>query len=527
MLNATPPNRNIPVFTVGALARAVQKTLEGAFDYIEVEGEISGLKIPASGHVYLNLKDSDAVLAGVCWRGVAAGLAVKPEDGLQVVASGRLTSYGAQSRYQLQIESMRLAGVGALLKQLEERKKRLMAEGLFDAARKKPLPSMPEVIGIITSPTGAVIRDMLHRIEARLPRRVLLYPVAVQGQNAAAQVVQALDYFSALQPGGAVPRPDVLIVARGGGSLEDLWCFNDEEVVRAAARCSIPLISAIGHETDVTLLDFAADVRAPTPTAAAELAVPDGAALRGALRQWAARLGRFADGIPRLEQRLDDMQQRSAQALRGRTDKAALRIARLDVRAAYARLLPLKTAVLERSTARLTPQVALRLVGRFEEGVGRLSERREKGIAQRLEQRRLLPDVRAVYARLLPLKAAILERSSARLNPMVPQRQVVRQGERVSLLAEKRRMGMERQFERRLERLEAAAGMLNAVSYSRVLARGFSVVRGADGAVISSAADWTAPNGEVYFHDGSVRVQRRVSKTSSTTPEQQGLLWGE
>ncbi|MFN5589570.1 MAG: exodeoxyribonuclease VII large subunit, partial [Holosporales bacterium] len=242
-------------FTVSALADAVQGLIEDGFPFVEVSGEVSGVKIPASGHVYFSLKDNDAVLAAVSWRGMAAALGVKPEDGMAVVAGGRLTTFAAQSRYQLIVETLRVAGEGALLKELEARKKRLAAEGVFDPARRQPLPRYPQVIGLITSPTGAVIRDMLHRIEDRWPVRVLLYPITVQGANAAGEAIKALHYFNGLPDDGPLPRPDVLIIARGGGSFEDLWCFNDEALCRAAAASSLPVISAIGHETDTTLLD--------------------------------------------------------------------------------------------------------------------------------------------------------------------------------------------------------------------------------------------------------------------------------
>ena len=265
---------NLPVFSVSEISQAIKKTLEGTFEHVRVRGEISGFKRAASGHLYMSLKDADAVLDAVCWRGTAGRLGIAPEDGLEVIASGRITSYPGRSKYQIVIEQLELAGEGALLKLLEERKRKLAAEGLFDAERKQELPYLPEVIGVVTSPTGAVIRDILHRLADRFPRRVLLWPVLVQGEGAAEQIAGAIGGFNRLSPGGAVPRPDLLIVARGGGSLEDLWAFNEEVVVRTAAESEIPLISAVGHETDTTLIDFAADRRAPTPSAAAEIAVP-------------------------------------------------------------------------------------------------------------------------------------------------------------------------------------------------------------------------------------------------------------
>ena len=264
----------MPEYGVSEISKLLKKTVEETFGLVRVRGEISDCKLHSSGHLYMTLKDEGAVLAAVSWRGQVGKLSVKPELGMEVICTGRLTTYMGQSKYQLVVEGVALAGVGALLKMLEERKKKLAAEGLFDPARKQELPFLPEVIGVVTSPTGAVIRDILHRLEDRFPRRVLVWPVAVQGPGAAEQIAAAIDGFNALPENGDVPRPDVLIVARGGGSVEDLMAFNEEIVVRAAAASMIPLISAVGHETDTTLIDFASDVRAPTPTAAAEMAVP-------------------------------------------------------------------------------------------------------------------------------------------------------------------------------------------------------------------------------------------------------------
>jgi len=283
---------NLPEYSVSEISQAVKRTLEGAFERVRVRGEISGFKRAASGHLYFALKDEEAKLDAVCWRLSAGRLAVTPEDGLEVVAIGRVSSYPGRSSYQLVVESLELAGEGALLKLLEDRRKKLAAEGLFDAARKRALPFLPEVIGVITSPTGAVIRDILHRLEDRFPRRVLLWPVLVQGEGAKEQIAAAINGFNAIRPGGLLPRPDLLIVARGGGSLEDLWAFNEEIVVRAAAASTIPLISAVGHETDTTLIDHASDRRAPTPTAAAEIAVPVRAELLADVMQDGARLAR-------------------------------------------------------------------------------------------------------------------------------------------------------------------------------------------------------------------------------------------
>jgi exodeoxyribonuclease VII large subunit len=328
---------NLPVMSVGEISLALKKRVEDSFARVRVRGEISGFKKAASGHAYFVLKDADAVLDGVCWRGVFSRLGLACEDGMEVVATGRLTTYPGRSKYQIVVEAMELAGEGALLKLLEERRKKLAGEGLFDAERKKALPFIPEVIGVVTSPTGAVFRDIMHRLADRFPRRVLLWPVLVQGDKAAEQVAGAIRGFNAIEKGGNVPRPDVLIVARGGGSLEDLWPFNEEIVVRAAAESQIPLISAVGHETDTTLIDWAADHRAPTPTAAAERVVPvrmellaqvqdDGLRLDGGVRRFLGDCGLRLQGLARAlpdpermmgdaRQRLDDWAERLANGL--------------------------------------------------------------------------------------------------------------------------------------------------------------------------------------------------------------------
>ncbi|MGR3641338.1 exodeoxyribonuclease VII large subunit, partial [Alterinioella nitratireducens] len=320
-----PGPGNAPEFSVSEISGAVKKTVEGAFSRVRVRGEVGRLSRPRSGHIYLDLKDDRAVLAGVIWKGVAGRMATQPEEGMEVVATGRLTTFPGQSKYQMVIEEIRPAGVGALMAMLEKRRQALAAEGLFDEARKRPLPRLPEVIGVVTSPSGAVIRDILHRLRDRFPRKVLIWPVAVQGAKCAPEVAAAIRGFNALEAGGRIPRPDLIIVARGGGSLEDLWGFNEEVVVRAAAESAIPLISAVGHETDTTLIDHAADRRAPTPTAAAEMAVPvrlellawletAGGRMSRAITQGVAarrqRLGDLSRGLPRLESVLDGPRQR-------------------------------------------------------------------------------------------------------------------------------------------------------------------------------------------------------------------------
>jgi exodeoxyribonuclease VII large subunit len=338
------PGDNAMAMSVGELSGKLKRMVEGEFGHVRLRGEISGYKRAASGHVYLCLKDESAVIDGVMWKGSAGSLAFRPEDGIEVIATGRLTTFPGRSKYQIVIERMELAGAGALMALLEKLKAKLAGEGLFDPAAKQPLPFMPRVIGVVTSPTGAVIRDILHRLEDRCPTHVLVWPVKVQGAGAAEEVAAAVRGFDALPAGGPVPRPDLVIVARGGGSIEDLWAFNEEVVVRAVAGCSIPIISAVGHETDTTLCDHAADLRAPTPTAAAEIAVPVLADLRLTLDALANRTQRYTRryvergreqlaGLVRLmptrdrllgpqRQRLDDLGMRGDRALERRVARA-------------------------------------------------------------------------------------------------------------------------------------------------------------------------------------------------------------
>jgi exodeoxyribonuclease VII large subunit len=300
--------QNAPEFSVSEISGAVKRSIEGKFSHVRVRGEIGRVNRYGSGHIYYDLKDESAVLNAVTWKGQAENLAVQPEEGMEVVAVGKLTSFPKQSKYQMNVIELRIAGVGALMAMLEKRKKALEAEGLFDFERKQPLPYLPEVIAVVTSPSGAVIRDILHRLRDRFPRKVLVWPVAVQGDRCAPEVSAAIDGFNAMKPGGAIPRPDLIIVARGGGSIEDLWGFNEEVVARSASASDIPLISAVGHETDTTLIDFVSDQRAPTPTAAAELAVPVRGELLDRLSSMEERrLRALSDGLARRQQRLSDL----------------------------------------------------------------------------------------------------------------------------------------------------------------------------------------------------------------------------
>jgi len=312
-------------YTVSEISAAVRRCVESTFGQVRVKGEIFGAKRADSGHWYLSLKDENAVLSAVCWRGVAAALPVKIEDGVEVVATGHLTTFASKSSYQLVISQLEIAGEGALLKLLEERRRRFLEEGLFDASHKKKIPFIPSVIGVVTSPAGAVIRDIIHRVSDRFPCRIIVWPTPVQGEGAADKIAAAIRGFNALPPQGNIPRPDVLIVARGGGSLEDLWAFNEESVIRAVYDSEIPLISAVGHETDTMLIDYASDLRAPTPTGAAELAVPVKSdllvrlaafnersvnAVNRLLLEFRQRLDGLERGIPNLRQIAAESQQR-------------------------------------------------------------------------------------------------------------------------------------------------------------------------------------------------------------------------
>lgn len=385
---------NAEPLSITEISAKLKRSVEDQFGYVRLRGELSGVKRAASGHLYCSLKDEKAVIDGVMWRGNAARLGFVPEDGIEVVATGKLTTYAGRSKYQIVMEGMEIAGEGALLALLEKTRARLEAEGLFDSQRKRPLPFLPTTIAVVTSPTGAVIRDILHRLADRFPSHVLVWPVLVQGKGSAEQVAQAIRGFSALPD--TMPKPDVLIVARGGGSIEDLWGFNEEVVVRAIAESPIPVISAVGHETDTTLADFAADRRAPTPTAAAEMAVPVRGELAATVDDFAhrqkraiarpitlgkERLDARAQRLPKLEallqpsvQRLDDMSDRLQRGLKDRASKA-----REALQADTARLsAPLLLAKIDRArdrldAVRLTPALATGRMARDAERLSALS----------------------------------------------------------------------------------------------------------------------------------------------------------
>ena len=327
LIDSPDQGKNAPEFSVSELSSVLKRMIEGEFSNVRIRGEVGRVSRPASGHLYFDLKDDKSVIASVTWRGQASKLATQPEEGLEVVATGKITTFAGQSRYQMIVSEMSVAGIGALMAQLEKRKKKLEAEGLFDKKIKKEIPYLPEVIGVITSPSGAVIRDILHRLSDRFPRKVLLWPVSVQGESCAPDVTAAINGFNKLTPGGAMPRPELIIVARGGGSIEDLWGFNEESVVRAASESEIPLISAVGHETDTTLIDLASDLRAPTPTAAAEYAVPVRADLMGWLSSMEDRRVRsLSSSLEIKRQRLKDL----SRGLPAPADLVAMAAQRLD-----------------------------------------------------------------------------------------------------------------------------------------------------------------------------------------------------
>lgn len=498
MTTPPEPRPNAPEWTVSELSGALRRTVEDAYGHVRVRGEISGYRGPhSSGHAYFSLKDEGARLDAVCWKGTFQRLKVRPEEGLEVVAVGKLTTYPGKSGYQIVIEALEFAGAGAIMAMLEERKRRLQAEGLFDRDRKTPLPYLPRVIGIVTSPTGAVIRDILHRLSDRFPRHVLVWPVRVQGETSAAEVAAAIRGFNALAPGGPVPRPDVLIVARGGGSLEDLLGFSEEVVVRAAAESAIPLISAVGHETDVTLIDFAADMRAPTPTAAAEMAVPVRAELLAGLRALHGRLAvaprrllerRRSDyrGLARLLPTLDTL----LSLPRQRIDTASARLPRaLRANGAAHRLR------LER--ARLAPSL---LRGRMEQRRARLD-----GLAIRL---------------------GAAQKANLRAQAML----LARRRERLTELGARGQRALRVLLRERDRRLQGIAQLLDALSYHGVLARGFALVRDAAGhAVRSAGAVGTGQALELEFADGKVAVVagpggRPVAKRAPPPRAQPGLF---
>jgi exodeoxyribonuclease VII large subunit len=525
------PRTNLLELTVSELSAQLKRTLEDAYGYVRVRGELGNVKYHSSGHVYLDLKDDRACIAGVIWRTAATRIRIKLEPGLEVVVTGRITTYPGQSKYQIVIESLAPAGIGALMALLEERKRKLAAEGLFDPARKQLLPFLPGVIGVITSPTGVVIRDILHRLTDRFPRRVLVWPVRVQGDGSADQVAAAIAGFNRLTGRGSIPRPDVIIVARGGGSLEDLWSFNEEIVVRAAADGLIPLISAVGHETDITLLDFVADRRAPTPTAAAEMAVPvrsellaqaDGLARRNLAcwtRGFDARrreLRSAARALPTADRLLGERRQR-IDTLAARLPRALIANARIH------------HAQHVRAAERLAAQAPRAQVQRLGERVTACAGR--AALAIQSLQRRRRDRFEATANRLTAALRANRTAHAARL---------VRDRERIASAFERARRGAEAALDRRWTALERSADLLSALSYHGVLARGFALVRDDGGRPLRTASA-VVPGGrlDIEFADGRVpalatgagtavptmRVARPRRRRAGPNPDQ-GNLFG-
>ena len=488
------PSTNLPEFSVSELSYAIKRTLEGAYGYVRLRGEISGFRgAHSSGHCYFSLKDEKARIEAVIWRTTVQGLRVKPAEGLEVIATGRVTAYPGSSRYQIVIDALEPAGIGALMALLEERKKQLAAEGLFDAAKKRKLPFLPRVIGVITSPTGAVIRDMLAGFAERFPARVLVWPVRVQGETCAAEVAAAIRGFNAIEPGGPVPRPDVLIVARGGGSLEDLWGFNDEMVVRAAAASAIPLIAAVGHETDWTLIDLVADARAPTPTKAAEWAVP--------------KHGELVEQTRKLDLRLTVATRRVLEGMRAHWRAAA-------------RGLPRRQALTELPRQRFDD--IERRLGKALLANARTHERRFVGVASKLAPsllRRRMERARdrlealgrradAALQRITGPRRTRLERTAGRLSLQSVRQQVMRSRERAEILGTRLRQSVLHAVGKHRRHLDASAKLLASLSYHGVLQRGFALVRDSQGRSVRSAAQVVAGQHlDIELADGQVGAQ--------------------
>ena len=495
LIDDAPEGTNAPEVTVSELSRGIKRTLETTYGHVRVRGELGRVTFHRNGHCYLDLKDESAVLAGVIWKSAIGNLDIRPQEGDEVIATGRITTFPGQSKYQLVIENIAYAGEGALLARLERLRKHLAAEGLFDQAHKSKLPYLPRVIGVVTSPTGAVIRDILHRLTDRFPVHVLVWPVAVQGPQSAPQVAAAIRGFDAIAPGGSIPRPDVLIVARGGGSVEDLWGFNEEDVVRAVFDCRIPLISAVGHETDTTLIDFASDCRAPTPTAAAEIAVPVRSELVACVADYDARRKRaLAATLERKAERLRDL----CRALPRASDIIETRRQRLDLCAAR---LP-------------RPE---RLIGDAGQALERLDHRLPNGL------RRLVGEAH--------LK---LSRCASRLAPRLLAGRTERCRERLDGWAVRLDPAAQRRVEAARDRLAAQGRLLGSLGYRQTLARGYAVVRNDAGHVVTAAATLgPAQRVEIEFADGRAgavtdgpgTTPARKTKSAAARPARQGSLF--
>ncbi|WP_299705166.1 exodeoxyribonuclease VII large subunit [uncultured Tateyamaria sp.] len=512
LLDDPVPGSNTPEFSVSEIAGKVRKLIEGELGWVRIKGEVGRVVLARSGHLYFDLKDDRNVLSCMTWKGQVSGLGTMPEEGMEVVAEGRMTASGFQSKFSLNAERIAIAGQGALMALLEKRKKALAAEGLFDDARKRPLPYLPEVIGVVTSLQGAVIRDILHRLRDRFPRKVLIWPVAVQGANCAPEVARAIAGFNALTPGGGMPRPDLLIVARGGGSVEDLWGFNEEAVARAAATSDIPLISAVGHETDTTLIDFVSDRRAPTPTAAAEMAVPVRHELLAWVEQAGARMtGAVSGGMQRRQQRLRDL----------------------------ARALPRADALVEGPRQRLDVtggQLGPALIAGVQRRKVRLSEvsgsLRPATLRRSLEAERRRLDALSVrlepaLARVAAAKRERLEARTARLTPTRIGQDAARKSERLRDATARMQAAGQRQLEGLHRKLAAMDRLRETLSYKATLARGYAVVRGEGQILTSRAAAEQASGLEIEFADGRMKLGggKSTAQKSATKPPEQGSLF--
>ena len=503
---------NSPEFSVTELSGAIKRVIEGEFSHVRIKGEVGRVSRPRSGHIYLDLKDDKSVINGVIWKGVAGRLQTQPEEGMEVVATGRITTFGGQSKYQIVIEDIKPAGMGALMALLEKRKTLLSGEGLFDVTHKRPLPYLPDVIGVITSPSGAVIRDILHRLRDRFPRKVLIWPVAVQGTKCAPEVTRAIEGFNALSIGGAIPRPDLLIVARGGGSVEDLWGFNEEIVARAAAASDIPLISAVGHETDTTLIDFVSDKRAPTPTAAAELAVPVRLELIAWLDQQGARMtSSLSGGLQRRSQRLRDLS-RALPRLDTLLDGPRQR---LDTTSA--RLGPALMSGVQRRKVRLAdaggglrPAAMQRMIGN--------ERRRLDGLVARL--RPALERAVAVKNDRFAARAGRFELGAIKTELEARRQSVDAISQRISDAGQQRVTAARNKIDA-MDRLRLTLG------YEATLTRGYAVVRGDGDVVTTKKAAGKAQALEIQFADGKLTVGGKAApaRKAVAKPTDQGSLF--
>ncbi|WP_417666528.1 exodeoxyribonuclease VII large subunit [Roseibium sp.] len=463
---------NVAEFSVSEISFSIKKTMEDTFGYVRVRGELGRISRPGSGHIYLDLKDDRAVLNGVIWRGVASKLKIQPEQGLEVIATGKITTFPGQSKYQMVIDSLEPAGAGALMALLEERKRKLAAEGLFAEERKQLLPSLPRVIGVVTSPTGAVIRDILHRISDRFPLHVLVWPVRVQGETSGAEVANGIRGFNTLPEDGPIPRPDLIIVARGGGSIEDLWGFNEEAVVRAAADSDIPLISAVGHETDWTLIDLAADLRAPTPTGAAEIAVPVKGELMAVIDDLSRRL---SSGHNRLVATRRTELRAAEAALPAPRDLLALPRQTFDT---FANRLEHALTVNTRShrsayqnfAARLSPIILTRQTANARADLGVMSDRQHRALGVAVFQKR-----------------QSFSHHALRLSPAPLRQQAGLGRERLNGFDERLQRAFAQRLAKLRDRLDSQEKLLKSLSYKDVLARGYALVRDESGQPVRSA----------------------------------------